>query len=114
MLTNSNSRENIKRKLELIGLSSERFEFIITSVEVGFNKPHSKIFEQLINQSKLKPSEIIYVGDREIVDIIPAKKLGIRTCLVGGISKEADLSVASPVELLEMFISPTPTTSTTS
>lgn len=104
MLTNSNSRENIKRKLELIGLSSDHFDFIITSVEVGFNKPSPKIFEELIRRSRLKPNEIIYVGDRERMDIIPAKKLGMRTCMIGGESKEADISFKTPLELLAMFV----------
>jgi len=103
LLTNSNSIENIKRKLKLIGLNTKYFKYIITSVEVGFNKPNLKIFEELINQSKLRPSEIMYVGDREKVDIIPAKKIGMKTCMVGSKSVDADMSVRSPVELLEMF-----------
>lgn len=104
MLTNSNSRKNIQKKLNIIGLKPEQFVFIITSVEVGYSKPHPKIFEELIKKSQLLPKEIIYVGDREKTDIIPAKKLGIKTCIVNSVNTSADLEVSTPVELLEMFL----------
>jgi len=110
MLTNSNSRESIKKKLNLIGLKTDQFKFIITSVDVGYNKPHPKIFKALIEKaqtlshSPILPGEILYVGDREKLDIIPPKKLGIKTCLVGKTSNEADICVQNPLELCTMLL----------
>lgn len=104
MLTNSNSRENIHRKLSLVGLDMEIFSFIITSVEAGYKKPSPEIFEMLIERSQLPPHQILYAGDREKTDILPAKKLGIKTCIVGSDSTEADVVVKNANELLQMFV----------
>lgn len=103
ILTNSNTQHHIKKKLRLLGLSTKTFYPIITSVDLKINKPDIRIFKELVRQSGLKPEQILYVGDREEVDIKPAQAVGLRSCLVYNHSSIADLSINSPHELIRYF-----------
>ena len=55
------------------------FDDVITSEEFGLGKPNIEFFEYGIKKMNLNPDETIYVGDRVDRDIIPAKKVGMRT-----------------------------------
>ena len=55
------------------------FDDVITSEEFGLGKPSIEFFEYGIKKMNLNPDETIYVGDRVDRDIIPAKKVGMRT-----------------------------------
>ncbi|KAJ8969007.1 hypothetical protein NQ314_001978 [Rhamnusium bicolor] len=53
------------------------FQFVLTSYEVGIEKPHPKIFEEAMDVSKvknLKPEECLHVGDTTLLDYCGAKK----------------------------------------
>lgn len=75
----------VKANLEktLIGLGIEdSFEEIVTSETVGANKPDPAGFVYIMKKTGLPPAAHLMVGDREVVDLAPAKKLGMHTCLV--------------------------------
>ncbi|MBN1933434.1 MAG: HAD family hydrolase [Anaerolineae bacterium] len=55
------------------------FDHITTSSDVGFIKPHPEIFRQTLMQSKLRPDEVIFVGDTYQQDIVGAKRVGLKT-----------------------------------
>lgn len=57
-------------------------EEIVTSEIVGKNKPDSAGFVYIMKKTGLNPKAHLMVGDREVVDLVPAKKLGMQTCLV--------------------------------
>ncbi len=57
------------------------FDYLIPSFEIGKMKPDLDIFNQAIQKSGLNPNEIIYVGDSEDKDIVPAQKAGMHTLL---------------------------------
>ena len=103
IFTNSNTQINIEKKLNLIGINKNVFSFIMNSITLGHTKPNKEVFEAIVKRSKLKPHEIIYAGDRDSVDIIPAKKNGLKTCMVFGESKLADINATNPEELLDLF-----------
>lgn len=71
-----------KETLEVLGLSPDTFEEIVTSETVGFTKPHEAGFRYILAKTKLSPKQHVMIGDREMIDLAPAKKLGMRTCLV--------------------------------
>jgi FMN phosphatase YigB (HAD superfamily) len=50
---------------------------IVTSVDVGWRKPHPAIFEAAVAVSGVPPKRIAIVGNSEWCDIIPALKLGM-------------------------------------
>jgi FMN phosphatase YigB (HAD superfamily) len=55
---------------------------IVTSLEVGFRKPHPAFFEVAIQEARCEPGECVMIGNSEANDIEPAIALGIRTIRV--------------------------------
>lgn len=93
LLSNSNREDQMKRKLRLVGLNPGVFEFIVSTIDVGEVKPDPKPFLVALEKLSLPPGKVLYIGDRESTDILGAKGVGMRTCLVWGESKEADVSL---------------------
>jgi putative hydrolase of the HAD superfamily len=65
-------------KLQKLGISNY-INYLITSEEVGFEKPNKQIFEFALKKSGLNPHEVIVVGDSEEKDIAGAKTLNIKS-----------------------------------
>lgn len=78
------------------------FTFVLDSYYVGHSKPSPEIFKLAINQCKVNPEEICFVGDNILRDIRPAKELGLKTVLIDPIGQPnpADYSLTSLEELL--------------
>ncbi|MDI6784465.1 MAG: HAD family hydrolase [bacterium] len=57
------------------------FETIIVSADVGYRKPHPKIYQFALDFLTAKPEETVMVGDLLEIDIAGAKKLGMKTIL---------------------------------
>ena len=58
-------------------LPNNKFEFIMTSSEYVFRKPHRYIFETAIIKSGLNPDEIWFCGDNPTADVIGASNAGM-------------------------------------
>lgn len=58
------------------------FDVVIASTEAGCAKPDKRIFEIALEQAGCKPKNTIMIGDRLDNDIVPAKKLGMKTVWV--------------------------------
>ncbi|MBI3577062.1 HAD family hydrolase [Candidatus Gottesmanbacteria bacterium] len=71
-----------KETLIALGLSPDIFEEMVTSETVGVTKPHEAGFRYILDKTKLPAGEHLMIGDRETVDLVPAKSLGMKTCLV--------------------------------
>lgn len=84
--------------LEKYGLSSF-FPVQIYSGEVGYRKPHPKIFQAALNKLSLPPEEVVHVGDLIEEDVRGPKKVGMKAILVGKENDEADISIFSLSEL---------------
>lgn len=67
-----NSKYNLKGGFRYL------FEKAYYSHEIGMRKPHKEIFEFVINDSGLDPSETVFIDD-SIQNINTAKKLGMQT-----------------------------------
>jgi HAD superfamily hydrolase (TIGR01549 family) len=57
-------------------------DFIVTSDDLGSEKPDVAFFDKLIEQQNLEPSSTAYVGDRYENDVLPAQKAGLRGVLL--------------------------------
>lgn len=68
--------------LQVLGVPQETFAEIVTSEIVGVNKPHEAGYRYIMEKTALPPEAHLMIGDREIVDLQTAKKLGMKTCLV--------------------------------
>lgn len=75
-------QEKVRTSLERLGVSTEIFVEIVTAEVVGVTKPNPKGFEYILKKTGLPSSAHLMIGDREAVDIAPAKALGMKTCLV--------------------------------
>lgn len=54
-------------------------DFVVTSEEVGIEKPNSKIFSYALKKADCKASEVIMIGDDLNKDINGAQKAGLKT-----------------------------------
>lgn len=74
----------------------------IFSAEVGAIKPSQRPFLAAVDALGVSPSEVLFIGDSVERDILPAKALGMSTCLVGNSSlgTVADFHVQSIAQLI--------------
>ena len=104
MLVNG-SQESVTRGLALLGVPKDNFEEIVTSEIVGETKPSDKGFRYVLDKTGLPAESHVMIGDRELVDLVPAKTLGIKTCLVWSdtVSAIADVTLPSVYECVNML-----------
>ena len=74
----ANQGKGLLDRLERFGIL-DNFEIIINSTDIGFSKPDLRIFQVALEKANIEPSKAVYVGDRVDNDMVPAKKLGMRT-----------------------------------
>ena len=55
-------------------------DLLVTSEELGADKPARAFFDAVVERLGLEPSACLYVGDRHDNDIGPAAAAGLRTC----------------------------------
>jgi len=103
LVTNAGRNDQVKLKLDLIKLSHKWFKPMILAYDLQAPKPDVKGFKVALKKLNLKPNQVLFVGDRITTDIIGAKKAGMRTCLVYGKSKEADVCLKSVYEVAGLF-----------
>jgi len=102
VLSNAGRKETIK-KLRAIGIPLKLFEDIMVTYEFPYMKPDPRSFSTAVRKMKLKPSQVLTIGDREKTDIIPAEKADLRTCMVWGKCQYADVSLKTVYEVAELF-----------
>lgn len=71
------------RKINALGIESY-IDYIVTSEEVGSEKPSQKMFKRALRKAKCKESEVIMIGDDYEKDIYGAEKNNIRSILYDG------------------------------
>jgi HAD superfamily hydrolase (TIGR01549 family) len=57
-------------------------DFVVTSDDLGAEKPSVAFFEKVMELVDAEPHEVVYVGDRYENDILPAKEAGMVTALI--------------------------------
>src|SRR5690554_3616052 len=79
--------EFVCNTLKQLGIE-DHFQKVIISSEVGFAKPHPKLFLSACQEMNVHPDEVAFIGDREDRDIAGASGVGMKTVLVGKIPKK--------------------------
>ena len=87
-----------EREMQIFGLQSY-FEFAIYSSATTFRKPHPAIFELAIDNFKIEPQEILFVGDNFSLDVVGAKKVGMKSAWVNREGKTISKDIESDYEL---------------
>lgn len=67
--------------LRKLGLN-KFFNAVVVSDDVGWRKPHKRIFEDALTRLQVKAKEAVYIGDSPLEDIKGAQAAGIRTVFV--------------------------------
>jgi 2-haloalkanoic acid dehalogenase type II len=86
--------------------SDVKIDFICTAKEAKAVKPNPQIYHIVLHKIGVKPNEALMVGDTPEIDIIPPKKLGMKTALLcrkgKKTVKEADYIITSLRQLLKI------------
>lgn len=90
------------------------FDLIVASAEEGIAKPDLRIFELALERANCLPGNAVMIGDRLDNDIIPAKRVGLKTVWIrqgfGGLAdpltvgETLDYCVNNLRELFELLI----------
>lgn len=102
-LISNGTGSQVERKLSHLGLDYRYFNPRIYCYDQGWVKPEPAPFLAAIESLNLKPEEIVYIGDREDIDIEGARAVGMRTILVGADSDMADASCETVYDVERML-----------
>ncbi len=84
-----------------------KIDFICTAREAKAVKPNPQIYRTVLETLGVTPREALMVGDTPEVDIIPPKKLGMKTALLCRTKKktikQADHTITSLKQLLKII-----------
>ena len=79
--TVTSREEHVREALRKIDVE-KYFSLIITSVDVGHEKPDERIFMTALRALKVKPHESVMVGNRISTDIVGGNRMGMKTILL--------------------------------
>ena len=97
----SNWDYSLPRILKMLGVY-DRFEYVIASLEEGFEKPDPRIFHLALDRFNVHPSEAIHVGDDPTDDHSGAQGVGMRSLLIDRARKDAKMPyIASLAQITE-------------
>ena len=76
---------NVASTGDVIGLElglTGKVNMIITSLEIGFEKPHPQIFLEALERAEVRPEEAMHIGDQPKSDVDGARAIGINPILM--------------------------------
>jgi putative hydrolase of the HAD superfamily len=73
----SNIDRDMTATFNELGLSP-LLQVMVTSQEVGFNKPQPEIFQEALKRAGVRAPEVIYVGDQYQIDVVGANRVGMK------------------------------------
>jgi putative hydrolase of the HAD superfamily len=78
--TVTSREEHVRIALRRIRLE-QYFDIILTSVDVGFEKPDERIFLAALKAMNVQPEEAMMVGNRVSKDVLGGNQVGMKTIL---------------------------------
>ena len=70
------SGETLTRRINSV-LPTHRFEFILSSCDYGFRKPHRLLFDVALSKAGLSPADVWFCGDTVSADLVGANNVGM-------------------------------------
>ena len=99
----ANQKLGTASRLETFGLL-QYIDLVISSAEEGVSKPDPRIFQLALERAECHSEEAVMIGDRLDNDVVPAKRLGMKTVWIrqgfGGLSDPA-LSPEQPDSIVK-------------
>jgi HAD superfamily hydrolase (TIGR01662 family) len=77
----ANQLAAVREALERDGLA-DAFEIWAISEELGVEKPDPALYEHALQRAQVEPDRSVMCGDRLDYDVLPAKRIGMRTVWV--------------------------------
>ena len=102
VITNWDSEDEQRRKVEHLGLHSI-FRHFVVSASAGYEKPDPRIFQHALSLAEVQPSEAVFVGDRLEIDIAGAKAAGMRAVWFNHWGGSLDGASPEPDAVIERF-----------
>jgi putative hydrolase of the HAD superfamily len=96
------SNIHAEKILPELGIDTNWFTYFLSPNEVKNPKPALDGFKLILEKSNLPAEQILFVGDSMEKEMIPAKSLGIKTCLMWKTAPEADYCFNSFKQLLTL------------
>jgi putative hydrolase of the HAD superfamily len=81
LISNFTDGAFLRRSLRWLRLEAF-FECVVVSEEVGWRKPHPRIFEMFLSQMGAAPRETLFVGDDAVCDVQGAQDAGMQTAWI--------------------------------
>jgi putative hydrolase of the HAD superfamily len=81
VVTNTHDAALVPAHLAAMGLS-DAFDAVVTSVEVGWRKPHPRIYQAALDALDSEPTAAVFVGDTYLADYDGPRRVGIRAYLI--------------------------------
>lgn len=75
--------EAMVARLGFVGLKEDEFDYITSYETCSYSKPNPKFFEEILAKNGLSADEVLYFGNSEKDDGIPATAVGIKSFMVG-------------------------------
>lgn len=102
IITNGPERQ-VDRKLKLIGLDKDVFNPRIYAYDHHWAKPEPAPFLAALEELTLPAENVVYVGDREDIDVQGAQAVGMKGVYIRGESTVADAWVDSVYDILSVL-----------
>jgi len=82
---------------------SRHLDFVVASAAVGTAKPHPDIFRYALDRAGLQPSDVLYVGDSYVSDVLGARTVGIAAVLIDREGRAPEVDCPVVTSLLEVL-----------
>ncbi len=104
-LVTNTSRSMAHSKLEKIGIDIKIFSEVLCGGELNAYKGDGSAFKEILRRTNLPAEKHVFIGDNEIMDIIPAKAVRMKAVkLLGTDETVADLKISSIHEIEKLFL----------
>ena len=90
------------RKIRKLGIN-EYVDAIVTSEEVGVEKPNFKMYNKILEKLVVTPGEVLFVGDSLKKDVLGSMEYGMKALWYSKINNEKCQSIQNFNELLEIL-----------
>lgn len=110
----ANQLPGLEERLKDFGIL-DYFDAIFSSADLGLAKPNPAIFRLALQKSNCLPHQAIMIGDRLDNDIVPAKRIGMKTIWIKqgfsrlaqakNLEERADWTVEKLIDVLPILLS---------
>lgn len=81
VVTNTHKADLVPRHLAAMGIA-RHFDAVITSIEVGWRKPHPAIYTETLLRLRITPANAVFVGDTYVADYAGPVAVGLTAFLI--------------------------------